>query len=134
MSRVLARECAYKLIFEYLFSQDINEHTFDIFSSANCTDEDIAYMKDVYHGVVKKYNQLIDVISQYSVGFNVERIYKLDLAALLLAIYEIKYMPDIPVSVSIAEAVALVKRFSTDKSSSFVNGILSSVAKNLEDK
>ncbi len=133
MSRVLARESAYKLIFEYMFSKEYNEHTFDIFASVNMADEDVAYMQDVYRGVVKKYDQLIDVVKEYAVGYAIDRIYRLDLAALLLAIYEIKYMDDIPVSVSISEAVNLVKRFSTEKSSTFVNGVLSSVAK-AEDK
>ncbi len=129
MSRVLARESAYKLIFEYLFSKEVNDRTFDIFAMGNLAEEDVAYMKDAYYGVVGKFDSLLDTVSEYAVGFSVERIYKSDLAALLLAIYEIKYMDEIPVSVSISEAVGLVKRFSTEKSSSFVNGILASIAK-----
>ena len=70
----------------------------------------------------------------FSNGFNIDRIYKLDLAALLLATYEMKYMDDIPLSVSISEAVELVKTYSTEKSNSFVNGILSSVYKSLTNE
>ena len=66
-------------------------------------------------------------------GF-LERIFKPDLAALLLALYEMYYMDDIPLSVSIAEAVELVKRYSTDKSNQYVNGVLSTVYKRLSAK
>ena len=54
-----------------------------------------------------------------------------DMAAKLIAAYEMKYMDDIPLSVSISEAVELVKTYSTEKSYSYVNGILSSVYKEL---
>ena len=73
-------------------------------------------------------------IEKYAVGFKPDRIFKADMAALMLAIYEMKYMPDIPMSVSISEAVELVKTFSTEKSPTFVNGLLASVYKELSNK
>jgi N utilization substance protein B len=63
-----------------------------------------------------------------------ERIFRPDLAAMLIAIYEMKYMDDIPMSVSINEAIEIVKRYSTEKSGKYVNGILSSVYKELTRK
>lgn len=131
MSRKIARESVYKLIFEYLFLNKANQRTFDILSSIELADTDRKYMFQVYVGVIKNYDSLIGTIDELSEGFSLERIFKPDLAALLLAVYEMTYMKDIPHSVSISEAVELVKRYSTEKSNQYVNGVLSSVYKNL---
>lgn len=134
MSRKIARESAYKLIFEYLFLKKANQRTFEILSSIELADVDRKYMLQVYTGVIKNYDNLIAIIDELSEGFSLDRIFKPDLAALLLAVYEMNYMKDIPLSVSIAEAVELVKRYSTDKSNQYVNGVLSSVYKKLSNK
>lgn len=131
MSRKVAREYAYKLVFEYLFSNTTNSRTYQLFACADLDEKDVEYLENVYFGIAKKYDELINVVSEFSHGFNIDRIYKTDLSALLIAIYEMKYIDDIPLSVSINEAVILVKKYSTDKSNSFVNGILSSVYKSL---
>ncbi|MFA6866155.1 MAG: transcription antitermination factor NusB [Clostridia bacterium] len=134
MSRKVARECTYKLVFEYLFNKKLNRLTYEIFKSQDLDDGDIAYMQKVYLGVIENYEELKDIISKYSEGFVEDRIYRTDFAALLLAIYEMKYMEDIPLSVSISEAVELVKKYSTEKSNQFVNGILSTVYKQISQE
>ncbi len=131
MSRKIAREYAYKLIFEFLFSNTVNNRTYELFKCADLDDNDIEYLEKVYSGVIANYTDLLETISHYSHGFAIDRIYKADLSALLLAIYEMKYMKDIPLSVSINEAIIIVKKYSTDKSHTFVNGILASVYKDL---
>ena len=73
------------------------------------------------------------IISKNAVGWSINRITKTSLAVLRLAIYEIEFVEDIPVSVSINEAVELTKKYSTKEDSSFVNGILSTVAKAKEN-
>ncbi len=134
MSRKIAREYAYKLIFEYIFSETPNLRTFKIFTNADIDESDVNYLERVYYGVINNYDEIINEISKYSQSFALDRIYKTDLSALILAIYEMKYMEDIPLSVSISEAVVLVKKYSTEKSNTFVNGILSSVYKELTEK
>jgi len=130
MSRKTAREYAYKLVFEYLFNHTKNSRTYDVFTNADLDGEDVKYLEKVYSGITEHYDELIADVEKYSHGFSAERIYKTDLSALLVAIYEMKYMnKEIPLSVSINEAVLLVKHYSTEKSHSFVNGILSSVYK-----
>ena len=62
-------------------------------------------------------------------GWSIKRITKTALAILRLAIYEIKYYDEIPVSVSINEAVELAKKYATKEDASFINGILSTVCK-----
>ena len=134
-NRKKARDSVYKLIYEFLFSgRTPNSRTLSIITSVDIAEEDKDYINAVYFGVIENYDELIDIIAGFSNGFNIDRIYKLDLAALLLATYEMKYMDDIPLSVSISEAVELVKTYSTEKSNSFVNGILSSVYKSLTNE
>lgn len=131
MSRKLAREYTYKLIFEFLFNLTPNTRTYGVFSNSDLDEADVVYMEKVYYGVVNHYEELKTVITEYSQGFAFERIYRTDLSALLISIYEMKYLNDIPPSVSISEAIVLVKKYSTEKSNTFVNGILSTVYKNL---
>ncbi|MGI6701649.1 MAG: transcription antitermination factor NusB [Christensenellales bacterium] len=126
MSRKIARESLYKLIFEFLF-RGINDYTFELLMlDKELDDVDRVYIDTVYRGVVERFEELKAIISEFAIGYTFDRIVKADKAALLLSIYELKYMPDIPPSASINEAVDLVKRYSTEKSSSFVNGILAS--------
>lgn len=129
--RKKARDGVYKLIYEFLFSGEANERTFAIMTAADMPAEELDYMKRAYYGVIEHIDELKSIVAQYAVGFDIVRIYKPDLAALVLAIFEMKYMDDIPLNVSISEAVELVKIYSTEKSHAFVNGILSSVYKNI---
>lgn len=138
MSRVTAREAAFKLVFEFLFSGEINKRTFGIFSAAENDETESEYIREVYCGVIDNYDELVSIIGRFSEngvdkGFAVERIYKPDLAVLLVAVYEMKYMKSIPNNVSISEAVNLIKRFSTEKSHRYVNGVLAAVNKYLQE-
>lgn len=133
MSRKIARESAYKLIFEYLFRANPNEYTFElIMYDSELDQDDKDYINAVYTGVIEKFVEINDYLSKFAIGYKIDRIVKADKAALMLAIYEMKYIEGIPLSVSINEAVDLVKRFSTEKSSSFVNGVLASVYKDIK--
>ena len=69
------------------------------------------------------------MVAKYAVGYDADRIYKPDLTALVIAAYELKYETEIPPAVVAASAVELVKRYSDEKSFSFVNGILSTLIK-----
>jgi len=131
MSRKNARETLYKLIFEYLFSKEINEQTMELLLlDATLTADDKEYISKCYHGISDKAEDLTDLIMKYTTGYSsADRLVKGDLTAMLISSYELTYCPDIPSSVSINEAVELVKRFSTSKSSGFVNGVLASINK-----
>lgn len=131
MSRHTAREYLFKLTFEYLFGREKNDATLGAYlMDATLSDEDKNYMNTVYDGVIDNFDELKQTIAKYAVGYDVERVYKPDLAAMLVSAYELEYMKDsIPAAVSINEAVDIVKKFSTEKSRSFVNGVLASVKK-----
>ena len=129
MSRKNARETLYKLVFEYLFTREVNEQTMGLlFLDASLTEDDKEYIDKCYRGIADHYDELTRYVVKYATGYaTVDRLVKGDLTAMLISVYELLYAPEIPASVSISEAVELVKQFSTSKSSGFVNGVLASI-------
>lgn len=101
---------------------------------ASLTDSDKLYVRKAYDGIYTHLDELKGIVAKYSNGFNIDRIYKPDLAAMIVSVYEMKYVPEVPAAVSINEAVELVKRYSTEKSKSYVNGVLASVNKALTEE
>lgn len=134
MSRRNARLNAYQLIFGYLFSKEVDEQSLTTMLEADDIQEaDAEYIRKVVYGVKDNYDELMTMIADNSKNFKIERIFKPDLSALLLACYEMKYMDDIPLAVSINEVIEIVKSFSTEKSSKFVNGVLKGVYNTLKE-
>ncbi|MBE6780614.1 MAG: transcription antitermination factor NusB [Clostridia bacterium] len=130
MTRRQAREEAFILIFEKVFNQDSVEEILELAAETrDLTPDD--YIKTVFSGVYEKLDLLDEIIAENSIGWNIKRISKTALCVLRLAIFEIMFMDAIPVAVSINEAVELCKKYATAEDASFVNGILSTVAKSL---
>lgn len=129
MTRKEAREEAFILIFEKMFNNDTPQDLLLLAAEVRDIEYD-DYVKEVFFGVCDKVCELDGIISNNAIGWRIERISKVSLAILRLAIYEIKYMEQIPDSVSINEAVELCKKYATKDDSAFVNGILSTVVKN----
>ena len=127
--RKYAREVTFSLTFEYLFSKNVNSLDLDMFDSKKLTQDDFEYIKSTYGGIIENFDQLMATVGSLSKGFKLDRIFKVDLAILMTAVYELS-RSDIPVEVCINEAVELAKRFSTEKSVGFVNGILAEYVKN----
>ena len=137
MSRKKARDYAYKLVFEWLFNKDNEEQSptmNSIFEDSEITLSDKDYIKSVVEGVEHNYSELCELIEANSRNFKIERIFKPDLAALLLSAYELKFMPDIPHAVSISEILDIVKTYSTTESYVFVNGVLAGIYRQLGGK
>lgn len=124
MSRSAARESVFKLIFEYVFNKEKNEEFLSEIVEDDNNKAESGYIEEVYNGVINHYDELLDEIKEVSSSFRIERIFKVDLAILLVALYEIKYIESIPNIVSVNEALNLSKTYSTEKSNAFINGIL----------
>lgn len=127
MNRTEQREQAFCLVFQSLFN---NDETLAIYEENVAAVGDFA--RELFDGVSSKEQELDDVINKYSKGWKANRLPKVNLAILRLAIYEIKYLDDVPNSVAINEAVELAKKYSGEGDYSFINGILGSVAKGEE--
>ncbi len=130
MTRKMAREEAFILIFEKAFSEDSVEEILELAKEARDLVPD-DYITTVFGGVYENLQELDGIISETAVGWKLDRISKTALSVLRLSIYEIKHMEDIPLSVSINEAVEICKKYASPEDASFVNGILSTVAKNI---
>ena len=118
------------LAFEYLFNENVNATTCEIMmSGADLNTEDKEYMVTLYRGVIAHHDDLITYIEKFLINFPIYRVNVADKAILLLAVYEMIYVDSVPPSVSINEAVEISKKYSTEKSPAFVNGILASVFK-----
>lgn len=128
MTRKQAREETFILIFEKQFNDDSLDELVELAVEVRDIEPD-DYIKQVFFGVYENIEELDKIISECAVGWSITRISKTALAVLRLALFEIKFMSDIPVSVSINEAVELCKKYATKEDASFVNGILATVSK-----
>lgn len=144
MSRKLAREVAFKLIFETFFQKEEEVEKLEKLlwadeenDKSGITEEDDKYIKEITSGVVDKKTELDAQITKYlKEGWTLERLSKIDVSILLLSTYEILYRDDIPYKVSVNEAVEIAKIFSDEASPSFINGVLAEIisAKNKDNK
>ena len=134
MNRKTARENAFILLFEKAIKQD--ETYEEIFTKATTergleVDE---YVKKVFFGNAENACVIDTKIEECLVGWKKERVSISSTAILRLAIYEMMFMDDIPVKVSINEAVELSKKYDDDKAYVFVNGVLNAAAEALDKK
>lgn len=126
MTRKQAREEAFILIFEKQFNDSSLQDILDLAVEVRDINPD-DYIKNAFFGVYNNVGDIDEIISKNASGWSISRLSKTALAVLRLAVYEIKYMPDIPVAVSINEAVDILKKYATIEDAKYVNGILSTV-------
>ena len=137
MNRSAAREEAFKLTYSLQVQKNENlEEQVDIYlENENINNkETIEYIKSVVLGIDKNGDAIKEMISKnLKSGWTIERISKIDVALLEIAIYEILYT-DTPYKVAINEVIELSKKYGEDTSSNFINGILASIVKENEEK
>ena len=134
MNRSAIRENAFKLIYSLEIQKPENlEEQIELFFESNDINDEEAkkYIKNVVLGINKNEEKIIeDIEKNLKEDWKLNRISKMDLSILKLAIYEIRFS-DVPYKVAINEAVELAKKYGEDKSKNFVNGILASVVKDM---
>lgn len=129
MGRKKARDNAFKCLYQLGFDFDLNlenvlEHSYEENTS---TEEEKKYISELINGVITNIDAIDEEILKNLKDWSIDRIAKIDLAILRLSIYEIKYIENIPVKVSVNEAVELAKMYGNDTSANFVNGLLAKV-------
>lgn len=134
MSRKTAREVAMKLTFAQLCG---GEDTYEAILEKSGIHElpskaDIEFSNDVLNGIAEHLHEIDSVISESAIGWRIERMPKVDLSILRIAIYEMLYCSSISTGVSINEAVELAKEFGGEHSPGFINGLLGTAAKKLK--
>lgn len=130
--RSYAREVAFCKVYSYLMSGDY-DGDFSQFDADKLTEEDLTFADTLVKGVIGQKQSLDSVVAEFSRSFKRNRIYRPDLAALELALYEMKNC-DTPHPVVINEAVDIAKKYSTEKSVSYVNGILAAYERSLKNE
>lgn len=133
MGRKKARDNAFKCIYQLgFFQEEYLDKILELCYEENSNDEEEKkYIDSVLVGVKENLEEIDNIILSKLKNWTIDRIAKIDIAILRLAIYEIKYLKDIPVKVTANEAVELAKMYGNNDSKSFVNGV---IAKIIEDK
>jgi len=125
MSRREARESAFKLLYQMEIRKSDPVSQREIFLQEYPLDaEDTSYFDELVSGVTGHAEELDALYGPLLKGWKLERLPKVDLVILRLATYEIRERRDVPLNVSISEAVVLAKRYSTEESKSYINAIL----------
>lgn len=132
MNRRHQREHIFKIIFSYEF--DIEEaftsqleYYLDEIDSED--EKSIEYIREKTMKIIEKINEIDKIIMEKAKDWTIERMAKVEVAILRLAVYEIFYEEDIPNSVAINEAVEIAKKYGGEHSPSFVNGVLANILK-----
>ena len=135
MKRQKSREKAMELLFSMELSKNTYEETIETFIEDYEMDLktiDVDYIKNVVTVVTDNLQDIDSRIVNALVNWKLDRVSKVNLTILRLAVGEMLFVDDVPGSVAINEAVELTKKYSDEKSTSFVNGVLDKVLKTLE--
>ena len=131
MKRTKLRELTFKLIYSETIQKQLEEEEVANFFEENeiQTSEEKAYVQEIWNGIHEKETDILEAIKRnLKEAWSIERIAKIDLAILKLAIYEMVYSKT-PYKVVINESVELAKKYGDDNAKVFVNGILASIVK-----
>lgn len=131
MTRREARELAFVLLFERSFTGGTIAEILENAGEARDIIGD-NFAVSLAEGSVAHTDEIDALISENAHNWNRDRLSRVTLAILRLAIYEMQWVDDIPVSVSINEAVELAKRYGGDADASFINGVLGGIARHKE--
>ena len=131
MNRTKSRELAFKLIYTREMQKEVGEDELEIFLESNeIEDEEVKeYLKDILFGVSENEEKINELIKKnLKENWEIERVSKINLSLLKVAIYEILYK-NLPYKVAINEVVELAKKYSDEQGAPFINGVLASIVK-----
>ncbi|MDD6734265.1 MAG: transcription antitermination factor NusB [Lachnospiraceae bacterium] len=128
MSRHSTREQIFKLLFQIEFNEldevPLLKELFFELDEQSLSEEDKNYISEKFNLIMEKRTEIDDMISKKSVGWTIDRMGKVEITLLRIAIYEILYDDSVPSSVAINEAVELAKTYGPEESYKFINGLL----------
>lgn len=126
MDRTSARAAAMKLLYEWEMGGDGGEDTRVGMLEIQPDEKETDYMEALYAGVKENVAALDETIEKFAVGWKLDRIMRVDLTILRLAIYELNYT-GLTEAVAVNEALELARAYSTPEAVTFVNGVLGSM-------
>lgn len=125
---MMKRRGARRLALEALYESEIGDAAPDTVLRRSVASRGYEFATELVNGVVAHREEIDEVIGRYSEEWSIGRMPVIDRNVLRLAVFELLYLSDIPMAVTINEAVELAKGFSTEDSGRFVNGVLSAIA------
>lgn len=134
MKRQKSREIAMELLFGMALSKNSYEETIENFVEdyeMDFSSIDLEYIKSTVKVVNDNLQNIDEIITKSLVNWKLDRISKVNLTILRLAVGEMLYVEDVPEKVAINEAIELTKKYSDEKSVSFINGVLDKSFKNM---
>ncbi len=132
MSRTLAREMAFKLLFQTDVGRNPWQQAMDrMLEEEPLPDKSREFLEQLVKGTLQHLKEIDQLISQHSREWSLERMANTDRNILRMAVFEIKYIEDVPAGAAINEAVELAKRYGDENSGKFVNGILGQIVREM---
>ena len=125
--RTTARETVFKILFSSQFNDDIKELKKSLYKIEKLNKNDTEYCDQILNTVASNREKLIKIIDERSKLFPQVRMFPADRSIILIALAEIMFIPDIPSAVSVNEAANIASKYSSEKSASFISGILSEI-------
>ena len=134
-SRSRAREQALQVLYLIDVSQVSPDRALELFQ-INFEDhpEDFSFVRQLVEGVADKRKNIDELIEQYSQNWKIFRMSRIDRNILRMGTYELSFSSDVPYAVAIDEAIELGKKYGDNQTSSFVNGVLDRISKELREK
>jgi N utilization substance protein B len=130
MNRKLSREKAMELLFGMTLNKETIEDTIESFVDSyegNIKEIDLTYIKQALIGVGNNKEEIDKMIEENLHNWKLDRISKVNLSILRIATYEIIFDKEVPRSVAINEALEITRKYSDEKSVSFINGVLDKI-------
>ncbi|MEW6600393.1 MAG: transcription antitermination factor NusB [Nitrospirota bacterium] len=135
MKRRRSREYALQILFQLdMTGKAFTEEVWNEFWEGNAEDDEVKqFARDIVASTLNHINEIDEIIKKAAENWSIERMAIIDRNIIRAATYELYYRTDIPGSVVINEAIEIAKKYSTEESASFINGILDKIAR-LDDK
>ncbi|MBQ3520941.1 MAG: transcription antitermination factor NusB [Firmicutes bacterium] len=130
MTRNEAREILMQMMYEMDTAKNMNKEAASLLAEEKLAGNHIERGKALLINIIDNLDAIDEEINKFSKSWKTNRMPKVDLAVIRLAVGEIKYAEDVPDAVAINEAINLAKKYSTDQSSRYVHGVLGAIAKN----
>lgn len=135
MGRKQAREGTMKLLYQMEINEDYSEEALLVYlENFSFDSQEKEYILDAMSTIKENIQTIDEYIGENLEGWSVNRLAKVDLSVLRIAIYEILYRKDIPLEVAINEAIETVKIYSSEESFKFINGVLGGFVRSLDKK
>lgn len=127
------RKNAMELMFQMEIQNDFSDEAIEKFQELNSlTVKQRDYMSLLFRNIEERLEKVDTVIEENAENWRIQRLAKVDLSILRIALIEMFYVEEVPIAVAINEAVSLAKIYGSDNSAKFINGILGTVARKIQ--